>query len=149
MIKAATFCFGRPKTRSSSSIFPLSMESNALEKLTNKIVASRFFARTTSRIRHSQNLWCRGSISPKNNFGSSKFFWQCWVNAIAYKSSVVLGHYARKGYTAVVLRYTGVIHLRVREIKPFVHQRLPKRTNRIHPVRSRRLDTRLKIDNLG
>ena len=32
------------------SIFPLCMESNALEKLTNNIVASRFFSRMHSRI---------------------------------------------------------------------------------------------------
>ena len=46
-----TVSLGRPLARSIGSIFPLCMESKALEKSTNNIVASRFFSRTPSRIR--------------------------------------------------------------------------------------------------
>ena len=48
---AAPVSFGRPSVRSICSIFPLCMESNTVEKLTNNIVASKFFACTCSRIR--------------------------------------------------------------------------------------------------
>ena len=42
---------GKPSASSICSIFPLCMESNPLEKSTNIIVASRFFACSPSRIR--------------------------------------------------------------------------------------------------
>ena len=42
---------GRPYTMRICSIFPLSMESNALEKSINNSVASRLFARSPSKIR--------------------------------------------------------------------------------------------------
>ena len=45
-----TVSLGRPYTRSFCSIFPMCMESNALKKSTNEIVASRFFAQTPSKI---------------------------------------------------------------------------------------------------
>ena len=48
---AATVSLGRPYASSICSITPLRMESKALEKSTNNIVASRFFARTPSRLR--------------------------------------------------------------------------------------------------
>ena len=48
---AATVSFGRPKARRICSIFPLWMESKALVKSTNNIVASRFFESKPSRIR--------------------------------------------------------------------------------------------------
>ena len=54
IIMAATVSFGRASAKSIYSIFPLRMESKALEKSRNYIVASRFFARTPST--DSQNL---------------------------------------------------------------------------------------------
>ena len=48
---AATVSFGRPQARSICFIFPLCMESNALEKSTNNIVASTFFFSRTPKIR--------------------------------------------------------------------------------------------------
>ena len=47
---AATVSLGRPEASSFYSIFPLCMESKALDKSTNNIVASRFFAHTPLRI---------------------------------------------------------------------------------------------------
>ena len=47
---AATVSYGRLSARRFCSIFPLFMESKVLEKYTTNIVASRFFARTPSRI---------------------------------------------------------------------------------------------------
>ena len=47
---AATVSLGRPQASSICSIFPLCMESKALEKSTNNIVASSFFACIPSRI---------------------------------------------------------------------------------------------------
>ncbi len=52
---AATVSFGSPGARSICSIFPLCIESNALEKSTNNIVASSFFALTPSIIRRIAN----------------------------------------------------------------------------------------------
>ena len=47
-------------------VFAPSSESKALAKLTNNIVASRFFCTYTFKnSTESQNLWCHGSISPK------------------------------------------------------------------------------------
>ena len=51
IIMAAMVSLGRPWASSICSIFPLYMESKALEKLKNNIIASRFFARSPSRIR--------------------------------------------------------------------------------------------------
>ena len=51
MIIAVTVSLGRPCTKSNYFIFPLCMESNALEKSTNKCVTSKFFALTLSMIR--------------------------------------------------------------------------------------------------
>ena len=51
IIMAATVSLGRPQASNICSIFPLCMELKALAKSTNNIVAPRFFARTTSRIR--------------------------------------------------------------------------------------------------
>ena len=50
IIMAATVFLGRPLASSICSIFPLCMESKALENSINNIVASRFFA-STPRIR--------------------------------------------------------------------------------------------------
>ena len=44
---AVTVSLRRPKARSICSIFPLCMESNALEKSPNKSVAAKSFARTS------------------------------------------------------------------------------------------------------
>ena len=51
IIMAAMVSLGKLYTRSICSIFPQCMESNTLEKSTNNIVASGFYARTPSRIR--------------------------------------------------------------------------------------------------
>ena len=51
LIIAAIVSFGRPQASSICSIFPLCMGSKALERSTNNIVASMFFAYTLSRIR--------------------------------------------------------------------------------------------------
>ena len=48
---AATVPLGKLLAISICSIIPLCMESKALEKSTNNIVASRFFTHTPSRIR--------------------------------------------------------------------------------------------------
>ena len=48
---AATVSFSRPLASRICSIFPQCMESKALAKSTNSIVASRFFARTSPTIR--------------------------------------------------------------------------------------------------
>ena len=45
-----TASLGRPYTSGICSIFPLSKESNVLEKSTNNSVASRFFGHTPLRI---------------------------------------------------------------------------------------------------
>ena len=53
---AATVSFGRPYGSGICSLFPLWMESKALVKLTNNIVACRFFACTPSRILPMVNI---------------------------------------------------------------------------------------------
>ena len=64
IIMAATVSLGRLSASSICSIFSLCMESKVLEKLTNNIVDSRFFACTHSKnLMDSQNLWCHESIS--------------------------------------------------------------------------------------
>ena len=86
------------------SIFPLITESKALEKLTNNIVASRFFARTPSKnLMDSQNLCCRGSISAKAILVLPKYLLNFGFYAIAYLSIVDL---RCKSYTSVVLGYS-------------------------------------------
>ncbi len=50
IIKSVKVSFGRPYTSSICSIFPLCMESKALEKSTNDLVDLSFFVRSPSRI---------------------------------------------------------------------------------------------------
>ena len=57
IIMAAKVSLGWPLVWGICSIFPLCMESNALEKSTNNIVASRFFARTPSRIQRVVKIY--------------------------------------------------------------------------------------------
>ena len=56
IIMAATVSFGRRYASRICSIFPPWMESKAFVKLTNNIVACRFFARTPSRILRVVNI---------------------------------------------------------------------------------------------
>ena len=67
--------------RSICSIFPLCMESNALEKWTNYIVASRVFELTSSRI-----LWWRGLISLK----AISFLPKCFLNFLREREDASL-----------------------------------------------------------
>ena len=53
---AATVSLSRPKASGIFSIFPRLMETKALGKSTDNVVASRFFARTPSRIRQIVKL---------------------------------------------------------------------------------------------
>ena len=69
---AVTVSLGSPYASSTCSIFLLCMESKALEKTTNNIVATRFFACTSSKFQRAVkisdvvdwflNLWCHGLI---------------------------------------------------------------------------------------
>ena len=71
--------FGRP---SIWSIFPLWMESNALEKSTNKSVTSSFFCPNSFlNSTDHENLWC-GSISPKTILVFSKNFLKSRFNVV-------------------------------------------------------------------
>ena len=53
---AATVSFGKPYASRIYTIFPLRIESKALVKSTNSIVACRSFARTPSRILQIVNI---------------------------------------------------------------------------------------------
>ena len=57
IIMAASVSLGKPLGSIICSIFPLCMESNALAKSSNIIIASRIFARTPSRIRYIVNIF--------------------------------------------------------------------------------------------
>ena len=57
IIMAVTFSLGRPKARSICSIFPLCMESKALEKSTNWSVSLRFFAQTPSKVKRIVRIY--------------------------------------------------------------------------------------------
>ena len=84
------------------SIFLLCMESKALEKSTNNIVASRFFTHTPSRI--WKPFWLFLSIF--SILGSMRLHSRAFVD---------LGRYGCKGYTSVVLGYSEVTLLREKE----------------------------------
>ena len=65
IVIAVTVSLGRPYARSICSIFPLSMESNALEKSTKKSFTTIFFAQIPSIIQLIVRISC-GSIYLKN-----------------------------------------------------------------------------------
>ena len=116
IIMTVTVSLRKPLARSICSIFPLCMESDTLQKSTNNIVASRFFART-SRIGLIVKI--RGSISPKAI--SSKVISQF---SVLYGS--VVEHWRSwpqwcKCYTSVVLGYSEVTLLRKKEDTSLVH----------------------------
>ena len=93
------------------------MESNALEKSTDNIVASRFFfTRTPSRIRRIVKI-CDvvDLISPKAILVLPKYFLNFRFYVVALLSIEDLSRYGFKGYTSVVLGYSKVTLLRERE----------------------------------
>ena len=77
-IIVVTVFLGRPYACSISSIFPVCMESNVLEKSPNDSVALRFFAPTPSMIQQIVRI-CDVNLFPKNCCDFSKECFQCQV----------------------------------------------------------------------
>ena len=103
IIMAVTVSLGRTFAISIYSIFPLCMESNILEKSTNKSVSSKFFC-TMSFYDSTdcQNLWCCGLIFTKTVLIFSNFLNFCF-DAIEKQSIINLSCYGCKSSASLVL----------------------------------------------
>ena len=110
-----TVSLGRPYARIICSIFPLCMESNALEKSTNNSVASRVFLRNLLKF----DGWSKCVISWINYSENHLVFLKNFLNfrlyAVELQSIVDFGRNRSKRYTSVVLVYSEVTLLGERE----------------------------------
>ena len=107
-IMTVTVSLGRQFARSICSIFPQCIESNALEKYTNKIIVSRlvFFFFCTNSFDDStdcKNLWCYVSISLETDLIFPKNFLNFRFYAIEKQSIISLNRCRGESYAPVVL----------------------------------------------
>ena len=80
------------------------MESNALEKSTKKDYHLEIFGMTSfDDSTDCKNLWCCGSVSPKNTLILPKNFLDFSLDAIEKQSIINLSHSGNKGYASIVL----------------------------------------------
>ena len=110
---AATVSLEIQLARSICSIFPLCMESNALEKSTDNSATSSFFFLHEYFLGFDE-LWCE-SFSPKDILVIPKYILNFTFNAVESQCIVNLDCYGSKGYISIVLGYSKVTLLAERE----------------------------------
>ena len=82
------------------------------------VLPRSFCTNTFKNSTDNQNLWCRGSISPKAILVLPKYFLYFRFYAVGLQSIADLGRYGSKGYITVVLGYSKVTLFRQREEAP-------------------------------
>ena len=91
-------------------VFPLCMESNTLEKSTNKFYLE-VFCMYSNDLMDSENRWSCGLISLETILIFPKNFFNFWSDTIEKQGIINLSSYSSKNHASVVLSNSKVIFL--------------------------------------